>query len=60
MKQTHVRIIGGLLAAVLGACASALGFSACADAADNCHNTHTCPPACIEAGDAMDEIDGCY
>ncbi len=55
MKTTRKRIIGGLLAAALAASAT-LGFGACADAADDCHNTLTCPPAyCIEAGDAWDE-----
>lgn len=58
MKRNHVRIIGGLFSAVLLASA-ALGFGACANAADDCHNTLTCPPPpyCLEAGDA--KIDGC-
>ena len=61
MKRNHARIIGGLFAAVLVAF-SALAFGACVHDADNCVNTRTCPPPpdyCAEAGDAMDEIDGC-
>ena len=61
MKTTHARIIIGLAVAVLGA-AAALGFGACADGADDCRNTATCPipDYCIEAGDARDELDGCF
>lgn len=61
MKRARTRIIGSLFACILAASAAALGFGACADAADDCRNTRTCPvpPECIEAGDAHDEIDGC-
>ena len=61
MTRNKARIIGGLFAGVLAAIATAVGFGACADAADDCHNTRSCPypPQCIEAGDAADEIDGC-
>ncbi|MEO8033022.1 MAG: hypothetical protein ABI837_01210 [Acidobacteriota bacterium] len=61
MKTTYAHIILGLAAVVFGA-AAALGFSACADGADDCRNTATCPVPdyCIEAGDARDELDGCF
>jgi hypothetical protein len=60
-RKNRSRILGGLFAAVLGASA-ALAFGACSDEADDCHNTATCvPPAyCYEAGDAVDEVDGCF
>lgn len=59
MKRKHAPLVGALFAAVLVASAGLL-FSACVHDADDCHNTRTClPDFCIEAGDAMDEIDGC-
>jgi hypothetical protein len=62
MRRSRGRVIGGLFAAVLVACASALGFGACADGADDCYNTLTCPfpTYCSEAGDAVNEVDGCF
>ena len=62
MKRNRGRVIGVLCAAVLAACAAAVGFTACADGADDCYNTATCPipTYCIEAGDARDELDGCF
>lgn len=59
-RRVYTQIIGALMAASLGACA-AIGFASCADAAEDCHNTLSCepPPYCFEAGDALDEIDGC-
>ncbi len=62
MKQIYARIIGGLVVGVLAALAASLGFSACADGASDCRNTATCPfpTYCSEAGDAVDEVDGCF
>ena len=62
MRRHTARIIGGLFAGMLAALAAALGFGACADEEDNCVNTATCPPPsyCAEAGDARDELDGCF
>lgn len=62
MKITSLRIIAGLLMTALGAFA-ALGFGACANAAEDCNNTLTCPlpDHCYEAGDvSLSEIDGCH
>jgi hypothetical protein len=61
MRQNRGRVIGGLFAAFLAASAATLGFGACADGADDCRNTATCPfpTYCAEAGDAADEVDGC-
>ena len=61
MKNRQARILGGVFATVFAASAAALGFGACADGADDCRNTATCPlpDYCIEAGDARDELDGC-
>jgi hypothetical protein len=62
MKQIYARIVGGFLAAVLVTLASTLVFSACAHNADDCRNTASCPlpDECIEAGDARDELEGCF
>ena len=59
MNRKHARIIGGLFAAALAASAAALGFSACANAADDCRNTRTCvPPPCgMDAGDPLNGMD---
>jgi hypothetical protein len=61
MKGTYIRLVSSLLVGILVAFV-ALGFSGCADAAEDCHNTLTCPPPadCLEAGDAKNEIDGCF
>ena len=60
MNRNHTRIIGGLFAAAFATFAAALGFSACADAADDCRNTHTCvPPRCnMDAGNDGSPLDG--
>jgi hypothetical protein len=63
MRRNRGHVIGGLLAAVLSACAAAAGLGACADAADDCHNTKTCdPPLCnMDAGvdgSPLDGVDG--
>ena len=60
MRRNHGRVIGGLFAAVLVACASAVGVSACANGADNCHNTKTCDPLpCnMDAGKDGSPLDG--
>jgi hypothetical protein len=62
MRRNRERVIGSLFAAVLAASAAALGFGACADGAEDCRNTATCPfpTYCAEAGDAVDEVDGCF
>ena len=61
MKRNNSRyLLGALLAATLAASTATLGLSACVDYAADCQNTRTCePPACIEAGDAKDRMDGC-
>lgn len=54
MKQNHAHAIGGLVAGVLAAFVAALGFGACANAADDCHNTRTCDPPCsVDGGNPM-------
>jgi hypothetical protein len=60
MRESRGRVIGGLFAAALAACTAALGFGACADAADDCHNTKTCiPPLCnMDAGSDGSPLDG--
>lgn len=60
MSQTRGRVIGSLFAVVLGTCAAAAGFSACADAAEDCRNTKTCiPPPCnMDAGNDGSPLDG--
>jgi hypothetical protein len=62
MKQPYSRVVGGLVVGVLAALAAALVFSACADGASDCRNTATCPfpTYCAEAGDAVDEVEGCF
>jgi hypothetical protein len=61
VKRKHARIIKGLSAGFFLAFV-ALEFGACVDDAADCVNTLTCPPPgfCIEAGDARDEVDGCF
>jgi hypothetical protein len=54
-------VVVGLIAVVLTAGAAVVGFSACADAADDCHNTKTCdpPPPCnMDAGVDGSPLDG--
>jgi hypothetical protein len=60
MRQNRGRVICGLFAVVLAACAAVVGFSACANAADDCHNTKTCiPPPCnMDAGNDGSPLDG--
>lgn len=55
------RIMGGVMAASLATCV-ALAAASCGTEAEDCRNTFTCalPSYCIEAGDAMDEVDGCF
>jgi hypothetical protein len=60
MQRKYARLVGSLFGGVLVTSAAVLGFSACEDAADDCRNTRSCAPDyCIEAGDALDEVDGC-
>jgi hypothetical protein len=62
VKKKRAPIIIGLSASLFLSIVAALVCGACVDNADNCYNTATCPPPgyCIEAGDARDEVDGCF
>jgi hypothetical protein len=55
------RIMGGVIALTLATCVG-LALASCGMEAEDCRNTATCPPPvyCVEAGDAMDEVDGCF
>ena len=59
MRNARAGVFVGLLAAGVGVAAL---FAACADAADDCRNTRTCPaPPCnMDAGDPLNGLDaGC-
>ena len=56
MNRTHARIIGGLFATVFAASAAALGFGACANAADDCRNIRTCEFCNMDAGDPLEGV----
>lgn len=62
MKKKRTPIIIGLSASLVLSVVAALVCAACSNLADDCYNTLSCPPPgyCIEAGDARDEVDGCF
>jgi hypothetical protein len=60
-RNGYVRVIGGAIVALLAASFAGI-FVACEDSADDCNNTLSCPVPdyCLEAGDAYQEVDGCF